>query len=203
MALAPGYGETPVSQRETIALRITKQEAAVSQLDTAIDLYFRGGHEVATHTLAGAAFSLIQDLLEHQGREEFLESVIISDRRRELRQLLNKPQNFLKHADRDPEDVLELSAAQTEAMLFLASLQIELIDDDGRSDRVAIFQFWFAVNHPDLLVDGPGKRNVEEWLGRNEIVERTDFYAQAVEIMPSAWRLHFASAAGDKAQLAD
>jgi len=101
-------------------VRLSKFEAARRQLETAIKLYFADGDEVSIHTLAAAAYSLIQDINEHRRGEPMLKDLhlLLPDAlAREFRRYVNRPENFLKHADKDPDGVGELEPKWTEVLI--------------------------------------------------------------------------------------
>jgi hypothetical protein len=85
-------------------MQLSKLEAARRQLETAIKLYFEYD-EVSIHALAAAAYSLIRDINEHRGGEPMLKDLhlFLSDGlAREFRKYINRPENFLKHAEQGP-----------------------------------------------------------------------------------------------------
>ena len=98
---------------------ITKLDAARRQLDAAIGLYFAEGDAVAIHTLVGAAHLLIGDLSKTAKQETLVQKFIRPDKQREFIDAIRAPQNFLKHADRDPEATRDLNPHATELMLFI------------------------------------------------------------------------------------
>jgi hypothetical protein len=105
-------------------ITITKLDAAQRQLETGIRLHFTGTDPVSAHTLAGAVYGLVQgvnanrsgplmvkDLWQLLGREDA----------EEFRRHINRAENFLKHADRDPEAEYTLDIRWTEALLVETS----------------------------------------------------------------------------------
>ena len=77
---------------------IDKFEAAQRQLDCAIRLWLVDEDSIAIHTLAYAACCILRDLFDSQKREVLGKF--------EVSQKFGEIPNFLKHADRDPEYVL-------------------------------------------------------------------------------------------------
>jgi hypothetical protein len=55
--------------------QITKLGAAQRQLDAAIRMYFSGEDELAVHTVAAAAYALLQDLKRIEGRGEYTDQI--------------------------------------------------------------------------------------------------------------------------------
>jgi hypothetical protein len=100
-------------------MKITKLDAARRQLDSAISLYFDEGDEIATHSLVGAAHILIADLFSAGKQESLIHQYIRPDKRAVFERAIRRPQNFMKHADNDPDDVLDFDPHGTELLLFL------------------------------------------------------------------------------------
>jgi len=98
---------------------ITKLDAARRQIDAAVDLYFREGEALATHTLVGAAHILITDLSKAAKLESIIDRYIVPDWRSRFEKAIRAPQNFMKHADRDVEETLDFNPHNTELMLFI------------------------------------------------------------------------------------
>lgn len=100
-------------------MEITKLDAARRQIDAAIKLYFEEGDEVAVHTLVGAAHILITDLGAAAKQESILDRYVVREKRWEVEGAIRAPQNFLKHATRDPEATFDFNPHSTELMLFI------------------------------------------------------------------------------------
>ena len=133
-------------------MQLSKLEAARRQLETAIKLYFGYGDEVSIHTLAAAAYSLIRDINGHRGGEPMLKDLhlFLSDElAREFRKYINRPENFLKHADKDVDGVGELEPRWTEALLWEASRKY--CEMTGEQNKLMLtFVFWFVERQPEL-----------------------------------------------------
>lgn len=134
------------------SVKVTKRDAASRQLDAGIRLFFEGGDMLAVHTLAGAAFQLLADLGRISGvvsrlrSEEFLNA----ERIPELIRALNRTQNFLKHADQDPDTALEYVQESTIFLLFEAvELAGRVVASDSR-ERLG-FRTWFVFSYPELF----------------------------------------------------
>lgn len=92
-------------QRHTI----TKEDAATRQLGEAVRLFFRYGDLLAIHTLASAALQLLVDLGEQRGVSTVVQrhDHIRPERLKEWLAAIVRTRNFLKHADRDSDDLLD------------------------------------------------------------------------------------------------
>ncbi|HEY1305428.1 MAG TPA: hypothetical protein VGF24_17850 [Vicinamibacterales bacterium] len=100
-------------------MQITKLDAARRQIDSAIDLYFNGGDAISIHTLVGAAHILITDLSNAANQETLIKKHIRSEKRWEFERAIRTPQNFLKHAAKDPHAVLDFDPHATELLLLI------------------------------------------------------------------------------------
>jgi hypothetical protein len=132
--------------------RISKLDAARRQLKTAVRMFFDDGDTVSVHTLAAAAHEILRDLQKVKGGGVSLKDLmdlVVPERRSETRQRANAAENFFKHADRDPDEILDFKPLQTEFLLFDAFLLLERLT--GRSLRAGmVFGWWFLLRYPEL-----------------------------------------------------
>lgn len=129
---------------------ITKVEAACRQLDTAIDLYFHNADSLSVYTLAFASLKVLMNLYPHRIDDGFaaqLDKII----GREGWSVMSGVGNFLKHADRDPNDVLEnFHPEMGFAVIGLATLLYRRIAGNF-SIKMEAFDCWVeAVGADDL-----------------------------------------------------
>ena len=122
---------------------ITKFTAAQRQIDAAIRILFSGEDILAVHTVTAAAHRVVLDLAEERGQNPYADSLketlttLYRERlgalpssvklQRELSQFekffrnyLNRPANFLKHADRDTGESLDQDSLQTDLLLLVS-----------------------------------------------------------------------------------
>ncbi|QEE25822.1 hypothetical protein CS053_15875 [Rhodanobacter glycinis] len=106
-----------------VAVKVTKVQVASNQLDAAIELFFLSDNSIAVHTLTAAAYNVLRDLARRDGldfpfiKTGFVSTLKKSDKSKVIA-FLNGPENFFKHADRDPDGVLEFDPELTELMLI-------------------------------------------------------------------------------------
>lgn len=138
-----------------IMQRITKIEAAARQLSAAISLHFSRGDAISIHTLAAAALQILSDLAKKSTAQGILkdETFIRPEMQKEWRRLISDAENFFKHAERDPDGILEFHAESTaffllDATLLHAQLTKSLLPATN------VFLIWFYVKHPNVLTDG-------------------------------------------------
>ena len=130
---------------------ITKIEAVRRQVNAAIRMLFRNEDPLAVHTVAMAAFGILRDLTRNHGLEHTFESMIRPGKEREVWGALNSRANFLKHADRDPGDILTPFPDYTnDLLLIIASTYYELLDNPPTLE-MRILVAWYCSIHPDAL----------------------------------------------------
>lgn len=99
---------------------IDKLEAAKIHLLVAIRILFERKDPIAVHTLATAA----QGILIALGKAKGIKSIIFEseyirpERKKELNKIIREPQNFFRHADRDPGAKLKYRDFAAAVMLF-------------------------------------------------------------------------------------
>ena len=134
-------------------ITITKLEAARRQLETAIRLHFTSADPVSAHTLAGAAYGLVQGVNAKRGGARMLKDLWqLLDREgaEEFKRHINRAENFLKHSDRDPDAEYTIDTRWTEALLVEASHKFcELTGENP--PLLALVCVWFIVRHPEVL----------------------------------------------------
>lgn len=104
----------------------TKREVAVRQIDVAIGLLFTDGDPLAIRTVAGAAHEILADLVDSQNAGSSWRAKMIETsglKKSAAEQILRRAQNFLKHADRDPDSNLSFEEEENDHVLFIASLE--------------------------------------------------------------------------------
>ncbi|MDD5618103.1 MAG: hypothetical protein PHG69_03325, partial [Candidatus Omnitrophica bacterium] len=92
---------------------ISKLDAAKRQLDVAINLFFKNGDPVSIHTLTAAAYDILFGLgktakLIDLGVKD-VELYVKKGHEKEYLAIVNKAQNFFKHANRDPKETIEFN----------------------------------------------------------------------------------------------
>ncbi|MCE9633497.1 MAG: hypothetical protein K8Q92_04855 [Methylophilales bacterium] len=131
----------------------TKPQAAARQLNAAINLLFADYDSLATRTLAAAAYGVFADLVEHKKPGESWRSKIIEGSglsTNEAKRLLNNAQNYLKHADTDPEAELSFDETENEHLIFVATLESGELGYPLSLEMQA-FQIWYLAVYPEQV----------------------------------------------------
>lgn len=152
-------------------MRIDKLEAAERQLRAAITMFFERGDPVVIHTLAGAAQGLLRDLAIKKGGEHLSllhdHPDIPAEHRKRWHEVLNNVRNYLKHADRDHDRVLEWDEKDNEKWLLDAALLMNTVANQPfRPGNV--FLGWLTLKEPELRKAMSGNR-VGEFCVENDI----------------------------------
>ncbi len=129
---------------------LTKPEIAERQLRGAIMILSAGGDPVCVQTLAAAGAEIVSDLLKAQDLPSPLVrmDLVREDRRAEVQRKLREPQNFFKHADRDPDAALEFNG-NLPPLLILMALQEYQVLTGSLFPAAGAFLTWFFVNNPE------------------------------------------------------
>jgi hypothetical protein len=146
-------------------IQVTKFDAIRAQLDAAIELYFLSENTIATHTLAAAAYNALRDIAKRDGAEhpflktEYLESLSETERQRTIR-FLNEPENFFKHADRDPHASIPFDPNLTE-LLLMDALAYFRTSSEPKPKYYDIFKVWVGEIRKEVLEDDALRSMVE------------------------------------------
>src|SRR3989338_1475671 len=163
-------------------LRLSKMDAARRQLETAIRLYFNWGDAVSIHTLAAAARNVLVNLCEHRDLkhpilfENLLNEAISPEHHQEVRNKFRAPENFFKHADRDPEEILEFNPEASEYWLLEAVEAYTLLTQE-HVPVLHAYRGWWLLHHRNLLTNAPEQMLKGLALLRYEKHQRTDYLA--------------------------
>ena len=143
-------------------MQLSKFEAAERQLHTAITLFFKGSDPVSIHTLSEAAAQVLYDIGEQYGAKSLTRDsdLIRPERRKEWLQALVKSRNFFKHADRDANEIHDFNIETNNFSIFDA-LGLFLRIKKIRTPETLLFEVWFALKYPNLLVDSQYKDGIQ------------------------------------------
>src|SRR5258708_319157 len=164
-------------------IRLDKLDAACRQLRTAITLWFNDGDPVSVHTLAFAAYEIIHVVSKKRNphrRDLLFDTLVIKDDyRRDWNDSIKRHANFFKHADRDPDKVIEFNPIISEMFILFSILGRELCGEP-MSDEESTFRWRFQIHKPEFLTDN-GKKLVADTLPVENIeylrtVEKREFF---------------------------
>ena len=146
-------------------IRTTKLEAARRQTDAAIRMLFGDEDAFAVHTVASAAFRILRDLAERHGNVDWHEETKLRIRggmERRFWRALDKAANFLKHADQDPDDTLEVEEEVNDCAIFYCCVYYKSLAS-AASHEMNVFLAWISAMYPEWLLDSnPAKALVTQ-----------------------------------------
>lgn len=73
-----------------------------------------------------------------------------------------KSANFFKHADRDPDDILDFDPEMNEFYILYA-IAARQICGETQSQEEADFMWWFSLQRPSCLTDAGRKMLSDRW----------------------------------------
>jgi len=129
-------------------------------------MFFERRDSIAVHTLAAASQGILLDLAKTKDMKSLLidSEMIRPEKREEVNRKFRKAQNFLKHADHDPESIFKYYPEITPFFLFDACLLYEKLTNRKFPEAIG-FCGWFYMRYPDLLMEGEVKNKLNELQG--------------------------------------
>lgn len=146
--------------------QLTKIEVAKRQLCTAIDLYFTHKDLVSAWTLGASAYNVLRDLnrafdSSNMLLKDQLPRAVPTEQRQRVREKIQEIENFLKHADRDANAILDFSpVGRIELLLFDASNVYRQLSGSETVEMV-LMRMWFLTN---ATIQHDGGAVMENWL---------------------------------------
>jgi hypothetical protein len=159
-----------------MTIMITKTDAAERQLNTAIRLFFENRDHLSSYVLAVASREITDGVIKsrrsklyqreparvgdplkvHLSYREYLEALIKPEFYKSSIKLFHKWQNFLKHADKDPDAEIEPFKTKLLALVIIFAIKNYVLLTQHWTTEMATFFAWFAVAEPQLVNLAPG-----------------------------------------------
>jgi hypothetical protein len=114
--------------------------------------------------------------------------LIPQEHRKAFRQTFSRPENFLKHADQDPNDVLPFDSRGAEFLMAESSAKYQEITG-GLIREFLTFLAWFEMQNPETVVP-PERAEEARKFGQMFGSERGAFYIEAMEAYEQLVREH-------------
>ena len=131
---------------------VSKTQAATRQLRLAIKLLFDGADSVPVHTLVGAASVILSDYIEKKAPNKSWDIFAQQANKisaAEYFRVMRKAQNFFKHAESDPDAILDFEVVDTDNLAFWAVLNSAELWPLSKEEE--IFRAWYLSSYfPDL-----------------------------------------------------
>ena len=133
-------------------LKISKIDAAKRQIETAICLWFHSGEPVSIHTLIAAAHQILHDIGKKRHITTLLRGAqqIRPESRKNFQKIINRYENFFKHADRDADSLLDFNPVATELYLLDAVLTYENLTQEY-APILSTLKMWMFIQNPNFM----------------------------------------------------
>jgi hypothetical protein len=163
-------------------IKISKLDASKRQLECAISIYFNDGEPVSIHTLSAAAYNILRAL---NGEKVWMSKDRITDyvkkgREKDARDALNKIENFFKHADRDPDNILDFNPEANEFMIWEACIVYKELTGEY-PDKMKIYNIWFKNKYNHLFISMDEQKQMAERIKAvMQNISKQEFYRLAL-----------------------
>jgi len=142
-----------MKEKNNGGIHITKLDAALRQLETAIVLWFDSADPISIHTLICAAYQILYDINKHQDVLFMIPDspMIKPEQQREWKRILKAASNFMKHAENDPTGTLSFKPEFNEFILFDAIMSYT-IPTKETPPILKCFLIWLLNFRPDFFL---------------------------------------------------
>lgn len=168
-------------------MRIAKLDAARRQLDCAIRLWFSDDDPVVIHALAWSAYQIVEDINEKKGNKSatllsIMREVVPAEKLAEAMQWAKKPMTFFKHANRDPQDILDFNPETSSLMFMLCTNGLAGLGE-RMSDVERVYMFWTRL-HSDKMLKKSASDNIPvEYIEKLRLVPKEQFLKDGLVLM--------------------
>lgn len=140
--------------------QIGKKEAVERLLVQAVKLHFNDGDVFATHLLLISAFRICRDIIVKNKPDSDLFSLLIRPEwRREFLSKISDVANYLKHADKDWNSILDVPAnlaEQNERLILITCGYYELAFDVATNDPYIHLAMMIMIKKlPEVFIETP------------------------------------------------
>jgi hypothetical protein len=161
---------------------LNKLDVAGRQLQTAIYFSFQYADPISIHTLTAAAYNILRDICGKTGMPQVLIKGLLIDlvrqeKKKEFISLLNKAENFFKHADRNHKDTITFNPGQTELLIYDACSKYQELTGN-LIPIFYLFQAWFLVNNSSFFLGLPPEitNQMDEIKRTRSLEDRRSYY---------------------------
>jgi hypothetical protein len=146
-----GDGDIAVIERTEHHYKISKLEGARRLIHTSTRMIYDNEDAVAVNLLVQSADQVLSDLIKYRKLEDIVwNSPIINQQHKvELQNVFRKASNFVKHADRNPNDELEVYniAEFSEHSLYFTILRYRELSS-SMTAHMKLFLGYYLLQHP-------------------------------------------------------
>jgi len=133
---------------------LTRRQVARQEIETAIALVFSGGSLVCANLLAWAAVDVLRGVAHSKDVQTYfdrMETMVRAEKLVEFRRLIRDHYTFAKHADRDPERVVENFNGETVNLVLLGATEDYPMLYGQQTLPMMLFKTWFLKRNMNLL----------------------------------------------------
>lgn len=138
-------------------IKVTKLDAARSQLKTAITLWFDDGDPVSILALAHGAHEILHRIYRNRGLSDLLYDArtITEQYRKDFVRMLKAAPSFIKHLNQSPHEgedtAIEFPLGACKLFIFFSIYALKKIADELSDEEIA-FWVWCAIQDPHLFL---------------------------------------------------
>jgi hypothetical protein len=136
---------------EAAKVLVTKSSAALSQLETAIGIWFEEGDPVSVHTLAVAAHDCFSALVEHKTKVKSLIKQHLKTQSSEYNRRIKVPRNFFVHGFNEFKGTLVHIPVFTDMLMLDSAWCYQKLQPQHPRALIEMFAFRVFGEKPDLL----------------------------------------------------
>lgn len=150
-----GFTQMLAAMPRNVAISVSKIDAAKRQLETALRLYFGSEDPITIHTLASAAFGILNDVskskeLEVESFHDLMMKQTKLGQEKKMRFYLKRHENFFKHADRDSDANIDFNPSSTDWVLF-DCIRLYCAITQENPPIMKAFHAWWLYSYKHLL----------------------------------------------------
>jgi hypothetical protein len=146
-----GDGDFAVIKRKESYYKISKLEGARRLIHTSTRMIYENEDAIAVNLLVQSADRVLSDLTKSQSRADIIwDSPIINQQHKvELQNVFRQASNFVKHADKNPNDELEVYdiAEFSEHSLYFTILRYRELSA-SMTAHMKLFLGYYLLQHP-------------------------------------------------------
>jgi hypothetical protein len=186
-----------------VEIRINKIEAAQRQIDAAIRMLYRGEDPVAVHSVISAANGIVRAICKANNTTSWVDLLALIKRgmEKEYWNGFLRMANFIKHADKDPEGVLE--GVQEEVNDWVILYTIFLYNDlAALTPTMSAHLAWMEGFYPDIRTNWQEVHDKNPGLYRKILLAHPQFQSmnrqqrleEGMEILKLSNRIYYTGA---------
>lgn len=117
-------------------------------------MWFEEYDSLVIYLIASSAQSIISSLVKKKKavwEGELVESFIKKEDKKKWKRIISKPQNFAKHADKDPDGVLSFIDDTVEFLLFTTVVEFNSLTEGESTNLQKMYYLVFLSINPEFI----------------------------------------------------